>query len=328
MKLKDRVLEALEQNRGLSVSGEQLAQELGVTRAAVWKAIRALRDEGYGIEAGTNRGYSLPAGDGKLSAQGIRAHLTPRLDETELVVFDSVDSTNTEGRRRIAAGAKRELLLVANEQTAGRGRRGNSFFSPKDSGLYLSAVLFPHKSMADTALATVAAAVATCRAIEKVSGGAPRIKWVNDVFWNGKKVCGILTEAVSDFESGTVEALVVGIGVNVTREEFPPALQKVAASLELDAAARNRLAAEIANELFALMDRLGDASLIEAYKARSLVLGKRVRYERSGQAREGIAADINERGNLVVRLDDGSLDVLGSGEISLGSGNWADDKET
>lgn len=211
---KERVLRALEAREGAHVSGAQLARELGVTRNSVWKAVNALRREGYHIDATTNRGYALSHEDDLLSASGIRRFL-PADAPLLPTVRKSLDSTNAEALRRAVDGAPEGTVIVAEEQTAGRGRRGRSFFSPAGTGIYLSILVRPALAAERAHLLTCSAAVAVAEAIEACAGVDASIKWVNDVYCRGKKVAGILTEGSFDLEGGVLQHAVVGIGVNV-----------------------------------------------------------------------------------------------------------------
>lgn len=211
---KERVLRALEAREGAHVSGAQLARELGVTRNSVWKAVNALRREGYHIDATTNRGYALSHEDDLLSASGIRRFL-PADAPLFPTVRKCLDSTNAEALRRAVDGAPEGTVIVAEEQTAGRGRRGRSFFSPAGTGIYLSILVRPALPAERAHLLTCSAAVAVAEAIEACAGVDASIKWVNDVYCRGKKVAGILTEGSFDLEGGVLQHAVVGIGVNV-----------------------------------------------------------------------------------------------------------------
>ncbi|MEG1558344.1 MAG: biotin--[acetyl-CoA-carboxylase] ligase [Oscillospiraceae bacterium] len=320
MTLKESILEIFEKRRGETISGQDLAQTFGVTRAAVCKAVKALKSEGYKIGGVTKLGYTLDFEDDSVSEPGIRAALGKGFEEREIICAKVLDSTNTEAKRRIAQDGAHEMLIVADKQTGGRGRTGKTFYSPEGTGIYMSAVLCPHAEIDDAVMVTVGAAVAVCRAIERYTGLEPRIKWVNDIFVGGKKVCGILTEAVSGFENGMVEAVVVGIGINVKTAKFPENIKDVAASLNADKLQRRELIAAVYRELCAVSESLLDKEVIEEYRSHSLVLGKEIVFAEKGQSVCAVANSITERGNLVVRLSDGSTRVLRSGEISLGSG--------
>ncbi len=201
MSAKDKILEILEENRGNFVSGEFLAAQAQVSRAAVWKAITALRANGYDIQGVTKLGYTLAEDTDRLTAAGISACLSPTLrEQLTILSYDTLDSTNNEAKRQLAAeeiADGKMLLIAAEQQTAGRGRLGRSFYSPPDTGIYMSFVFTAAASLTDAVGITGAAAVAVARAVRSLTGKAPQIKWVNDVFLEDKKICGILTEAVT-----------------------------------------------------------------------------------------------------------------------------------
>lgn len=322
MSVKTEVLMLLEANRDCDLSGQDIAGRLGVTRAAVWKAVKALKDEGYAIGAVNNRGYRLLEQSDVLSAEGIRPCLRECYQDNEIVVYKSTVSTNLDVKRRALDGAKEGLVVLAEEQTAGRGRRGRSFSSPSGTGIYMSFLFRPTpEQSSDVVLITTAASVAVCRAIRKVLREEPTIKWVNDVYLRDKKICGILTEAVSDFESGRIDTVVVGIGINYRepREGFPPDIRDVAGAVctEDNRVPRNTLAAAVMNELFSLYEGLADKTYMDDYRRWSNVLGKRVRFSSDNDWAYGTAAGIDDDGGLLIRMDDGTEQVLRTGEISL-----------
>lgn len=320
MTTKEQLLALLEQNKGAYFSGEELAQAFQVSRAAVWKAIQALRQEGYAIDAVTNRGYCLsPKGD-LLSVQGVKKYL--RHPDLHLTVLPSVCSTNTLLRQQADQGAPQGTVVLAGEQTAGRGRMGRSFFSPPDTGLYLSLLLRPDPSQSrQAATLTAAAAVAMCQAMEALTGCHIGIKWVNDLYWKGKKICGILTEGAFSLESGALEYLILGVGANLCppKSGFPAALGPIAGSL-LEAPlddGKNRLAAEFLNRFWDCYAHPEDRAFVEEYRRRSVVLGKSVTVTAGGQARPAVAVDIDDSCRLVVRCPDGETMALSYGEVSL-----------
>lgn len=319
LSIKLRVLEALEAAKGESVSGESLARTLLVSRAAVWKAINELRRDGYRISAVTNRGYCLSNESDLLSAEGIRP-LLPKEYPGGLLSFHAVvDSTNQEAKRLAAAGAPHGTCVVANRQTAGKGRRGRSFCSPPDSGIYLSMVLRPALTSAEAVLVTAAAAVEVSRAILEVCGVEVGIKWINDLFLRGKKVGGILTEAVSDLETGLVEFIVLGVGINVYQNpgEFPLELGEVVGALSDGKTrfSRNALAAALVSRLYRIDSLLSSLSFLDEYRSRSIVLGRPVVLRDSGE--EALAESIDDQARLHLRMKDGSERVLWNGEISI-----------
>ena len=321
MTVKQSVLRALGEARGASVSGEVLAQSLGVSRAAVWKAIKSLQGEGYRISAGTNRGYRLEEYPDLLTAEGISAMLPLELAQLDLRVFDEIDSTNLEAKRLAMTGLSR-CAVIADRQTAGRGRLGRSFYSPPGCGIYTSLLLRPRPDqLADVTLLTTAAGVAVCRALEKAAGVQAEIKWVNDLYLNGKKICGILTEGVTDFESGMIESIVIGYGVNFRDDaHLPEELRPIVGSVfgaEPPTVTRSALAAAMLAELLPLAEDLSSRSFLPESRRRSMLLGREIVFSRAGGRFAAVAEGIDDNGGLVVRLPDGSRETLRSGEVSV-----------
>ena len=318
---RDDVLKFLWKNADDYVSGAELARKLCISRTAVWKAIGQLRDEGYEIESQPKRGYRLHSVSDVLSAEGITRHLRHR--ELQLQVYKTISSTNTVLKSLAAEGAPAGLALIAEEQTVGRGRMGRSFYSPPDSGLYLSLLLRPEMQAADATRLTACAAVAVAEAIEALSGREAQIKWVNDIFVGGRKVCGILTEASVDCESGMMHYVIVGIGVNthVPDGDFPEELRGIAGAAfgaEPVPELRCRLAAEILDRLSDYAPDPAAPKVFEGYRKRSLVLGKEINILSPGREPEpAVAVDLGEDYSLLVRLPDGSTRRLNSGEVSV-----------
>lgn len=319
---KDDVLSLLSEN---SLSGQEIAKKLGVSRAAVWKAVEQLRREGYRIESATNRGYRLAPDSDGLSAAGIERYLRHR--ELRVRTEECVPSTNTLVKELAAAGEAEGFALVAGRQTAGRGRRGRSFYSPADTGLYLSLLLRPRMSAEQSAGLTAMAAVAVAEAVERLSGRKAQIKWVNDVLLDGKKICGILTEAGVDWESGEVDYAVVGVGINLRTPEggFPRELPEAGAAFDGCAVPdlRCRLAAAVLDGLMDGRERPGEC--LEAYRARCIVPGREIAVLRPGQEPlRALALEVDEGFALRVRYEDGSEGRLQAGEVSIRTGKETD----
>ena len=315
MSVKEELLRILTENAGQEISGQELADTLKVSRTAVWKAVNGLIAEGCEIQAGRNRGYRLVRVGDLLSVGAIRAFLPAELQDNEIILLKTVDSTNTYAKKLAADGARDGTVVIAEQQTAGRGRRGNSFYSPPKSGLYMTVVLRPEEHAADTDLFTVCAGCGVCRAVETLSGAKPLIKWVNDVYLDRKKICGILSEANTDFESGVVDSVVTGIGINISTEDFPGELGSKAGSIGTGNITRARLAAAVLRELMYCLSRSRQENIGD-YKARSMVLGKEVNFKMNNVQYIGKAIDIDESGQLVVVTEGGEL-KLNSGEISI-----------
>ena len=253
----------------------------------------------------------------ELSEKRIKSALPEKLRAAPIYVFQTIDSTNTYAKALALSGAANGTLVLSEEQTAGRGRRGKSFFSPKSSGLYMSLMLRPKALCFDVQLVTVAAAAAVCRALESLAGVQPQIKWVNDVYLDGRKLCGILCEKVSDDN----EAVIAGVGINCGAAAFPEELQNIAGALNVPVS-RNELAARIVSELNKVM-AMDSAAVIEQYRSRSLMEGRRVRYAINGESTEATVCGIADNGNLLVVKDNGERLSLSSGEVSVkGIGEW------
>lgn len=322
MATKERMLELFENNKGVYFSGEEIAEKMGVSRTAIWKAVKALQNEGYSIDAVQNKGYCLSENTDILSVQGIEKYLSDDCAGLDITVMPVVASTNTLCRERAEAGAAEGCCIIANCQTGGRGRRGRGFFSPADTGVYMSIVLRPDNCPARRAAGiTTVAAVAVCEAIEAVSGKPAEIKWVNDVFVDGKKVCGILTEASFGMEDGMLEYAILGIGINVSAPDgdFPEALKDIAGSVFTAAEndAKNRMAAEILNRFMKHYAGFGSTEYINEYRKRCFVLGKQVRVITPDGETAARALDIDDECHLIVEYEDGSKKALSSGEISV-----------
>lgn len=322
LSIKNKVLSELESARGKCFSGAALAKNLNVSRTAVWKAVEELRRDGFDISAVTNKGYTLSADDNSLSAEGINAILGD--NDYDIHVVHTVTSTNTVLKDLAKDGAKTGYVLIAEEQTAGKGRLGRSFYSPDKTGVYMSILLRPKLTLENSLFITTSAAVAVARAIETVTDGKVKaeIKWVNDVFVNGKKVCGILTEASVDFESGGLEYAVLGMGVNILPPEndFSDDLKQVATSVFSDSKhtnIRNKLAAEILRELNRLPENFMDESTLAEYKSRSMLIGKNVYAVNGDEKLPCTVLDIDNKARLVVKLDDGTEKALSTGEVSI-----------
>lgn len=322
MTTKEKLLALLEDSKGTFFSGEEIARTLQVSRAAVWKAVNALREDGYTIDAATNKGYRLSPDSDILSPQGIRRFLKPEYRDLDLTVLPTAPSTNALVREKANQGRPEGCVIIACEQTAGRGRYGRQFFSPVDSGVYLSLLLRPTAySPQQATCLTAAAAAAMCQAIEAVTGQQPGIKWVNDIFLHGKKVCGILTEAAVGLETGTLNYMVLGAGLNLypPAEGFPEEIQSIAGSvLERSCPeAKNRLVGEFLNRFWDFYSHPECRAYLEDYRARSLAIGRNVTVLSAGKAVSAYAYGIDDDFRLLVRYENGDTEALSYGEIRI-----------
>lgn len=320
MSVKDEVLKELENNKGDYISGGQLADNLGVSRNSVWKAIKALEKSGYEINAIPNKGYCLAEKNDILSSYSIKQHLkNPHLD---ISVFSSVTSTNTILKEMAEQGAKEGTVIIAEEQTAGRGRTGKQFYSPKGTGIYISILLRPDIPAEESLFLTPSAAVATARAIEDVSDKRALIKWVNDIYLEDKKTCGILTEGAFNVETGKLDYAIVGIGINVCIPDggFPDNIKDIATAIfDKQTDSINKRSILIANLLDYFMEYYKDfksKSYVKEYIERSMIIGKTITVIEGSKTSVAKAIDIDKNCRLKVQFEDGTTKWLSSGEVS------------
>jgi BirA family biotin operon repressor/biotin-[acetyl-CoA-carboxylase] ligase len=322
MSTKDKVLQYLEDIDSEYVSGQKLAENLGMSRTAVWKAIADLRKSGAVIEAVTNRGYHIIRTTPQMSQKSMSEAL-PNLD---VFYFDEIDSTNNYCKQLVAKGEKNNVLAVSSKQLIGRGRLGRVFESPC-GGVYFSLLLNTEKSSEDNLLVTSAASVAVSRAIKKVCDKETQIKWVNDIYYNNKKVCGILTEGVIDMEAGTIGAMVVGIGINFSTSlsAFDTELHSIVTSLYEGeenvpfTVSQTQLVATVVNELLLIWNNISwDKSFLNEYRDRSNVIGKYVDLYNDNKKKSGLVVDIDDSAHLLVKLEDTNQIIeLNTGEVTL-----------
>ena len=334
---KEKVLSLLEQKRGQSISGAQIAEMLKLSRTAIWKACNALKDDGYPIIATTNKGYILSQSSDILSPESIFATIekigNPHGITTEkILIFDKIDSTINEAKRLLlnnetSVDSLQNTVIIAKEQTAGKGRRGRAFESPKGDSIYISFIMTPLEDMQKSQMITIASAVATCKTIQEVANVSPAVKWVNDVFVSGKKICGILTEAVTDLESGGIEAIILGIGININiaKKAFPKELREIAGSITLKSGLRNLFVSTLINNVIDCYKKACDKEIIELYRDYSFLIGKPIYViplasnKDSQQKTPATAISITDNGGLEVSYSDGQTEVLRSGEVSIRS---------
>ncbi len=323
MTVKQQVLAALESETGADLSGQALADQIHVTRAAVWKAIRALQEEGYQISAQTNRGYRLVGKPDHINMERLRPFLHQSSGFYQLVTARTLASTNDAAKQLAAQGAPEGTIVFAEQQTAGKGRMHRAFFSPAGTGIYMSLILRPAIPAEEALFITTSAAAAVAEAIESVAGKAAGIKWVNDVFCEGKKVCGILTEGACAMEDGSLEYAVLGIGINAIEPTngFPESIREIAGAVCTRAEAgpdfRVRLMAVFLERFYGFYQHLREKTFLNAYRSRSILKGCAVTVLRGGNARQAMAGDIDDECRLEVRYPDGTIGLLSSGEISV-----------
>lgn len=316
-----RILELLRRQEGF-LSGEDIGRELSITRAAVWKGIKKLREEGYEIEAVTNRGYRLTNPETMYNKRELEQGLKTKTMGQTIYFYEETDTTNNRARELALEGAPEGTLVVAEKQTAGRGRRGKAWESPLGTGIWMSLVLRPQIRPAEASVLTLLCGLATAEAIEAETGLSAGIKWPNDILINGKKAVGILTEM--DCEMSQVHFVIPGIGINVNTASFPPEIADIATSLYLECGktvSRRRLVHKVLERLeehYETFLRTGSfTAMLEDYRKHCITLNKEVHV----LGREPFfaeALDITPEGELLVRrADNGKEEVVFSGEVSI-----------
>jgi len=316
MKTKDKILEILYSKDGY-ISGAEMAKCLGISRNSVWKCINQLKAEGYSIST-SNMGYCLDMCD-ELDEFSVRRHLTT---EHKLYIYRKESSSNTVAKLLCQNGEKEGSVVIVKSQTGGRGRMGRSFISESENGLYMSIILRPKITADKCVNITVAGAVAVLEAIEKISNKACQIKWVNDIYIGEKKCCGILTEASFDFESGIVQYAVIGIGVNLCPPTggFDKEIKEIACGVyenECPKGIKARLCAQIINDFFKYYNRLDKKEYIKKYKEKSNIIGKNVDVYVGNEIVSGVATNIDNSANLIVKDEKGKLHTFNSGEARV-----------
>ena len=318
--MKEKVLKLLQEADDY-LSGQEISERFGVSRTSVWKAIRQLEELGYEIEAVRNRGYRLRSEPDILTEEGIRSCLYTKWAGREIRIYDGVDSTNSEAKRQAENGADHGLLILAEEQTTGRGRRGRAWESKKGEGIFMTLLLKPEIDPANASMLTLVMGMAVRAALEQEAGMDAQIKWPNDIVCEGKKICGILTEMSAQVDY--INHIVIGVGINVHNREFPGEVQKVATSVFLQtgkAVCRARLAAETMNcfevyyEQYLQTQNL--KALMAEYNRHLINCGRRVQVLDLKKSFTGIARGINERGELLVETENGVI-CVSAGEVSV-----------
>ena len=321
--MKTKILTILKENGGY-VSGQALCCQLGVSRTAVWKAVKQLEEEGCRIEAVRNKGYRLLSVEDGIGGAQIGSLLKTEYMGRKLVYFRETDSTNIQIKKLAEAGSPEGTLVVAESQTAGKGRRGRSWSSPAGSSIYMSYLLRPKIPPYSASMLTLLAGMACVTAIREETGLNSAIKWPNDLVIGGKKICGILTEMSTELEE--IHYIFTGIGINVNQTSFPQEIQETATSLKLESKkpeeiSRSALIASCMKRFEHYYERFllsGDFSeLKEEYEGMLVNLGREVLVLAPAGEYKGICRGIDNKGQLLVELGDGSKKTVLSGEVSV-----------
>lgn len=319
--MKERVLAILKE-RGGYVSGQELCEGLGVSRTAVWKTVNALKESGYEIESVRNKGYRLKDSPDVLFAEELHSLLETEWFGKDILYFDTIDSTSNEVKRQAERGGGEGLLVVAESQTAGRGRHGRMWQSPSGSGIWMSFLLKPELTPEQAAGITLVAAMGVAAAVREELDVDALIKWPNDIVVNGRKLTGILTELSTDMES--IGYVAVGIGINVNNDSFPEEIKDRATSLSAECGHRVRRSSLVAafgkhfEKYYKIFTADGNMSRLRA-EYESLLVNKDAEVAlicADGEKRRR-AIGINDSGELTVQAADGSLENIRAGEVSV-----------
>ena len=319
MNLKDNVLAELLRTRNSYISGSELAKKFSVSRTAIWKCIEQLKGEGCQIGAVTNRGYILLSMPDIFSSNYMETLLTNCKTDWKVEFFDEIDSTNNYAKKLASRGAPAGTVIVANKQTAGKGRLGKSFHSPS-GGLYFSIILRPDLPLKDMMAVTACTAAAIHEALLE-NGISTKIKWVNDLFLNGKKVCGILSEGSFNAELLSMDFLVIGMGINIHPDpNLPEELKPIVTDIQTETSLilrRCDLIAQILKQLETLLDGLEEHTYLPIYTKNSCTLGHRVHVKAQRGECEALAIGFAEDAGLIVRLDDGTEETIRTGTAQI-----------
>lgn len=318
--MKEKILALLREKDGY-ISGQDICNQFGVSRTAVWKNINALKNEGYEIDSVTNKGYRLLSEPDIINEMRIREYLHTKWMGKNIIYMPVMDSTNTQAKRMGEEGAEHGTLVVTECQTAGRGRRGRTWESPKGN-VYFTVLLRPDVEVSRASMITLVSALALAKAIEQVTNLQVQIKWPNDVVANGKKLCGILTESSTDLEY--INYLVVGIGVNMNQTEFPEEIAGKASSLLLElghSVNRSEVLGAFLNqfekyyEIFIETENM--SNLVDIYNEMLVNCGREVKIIEKDKESVLKAVGIDENGGLLVEDKDGNIESIISGEVSV-----------
>ncbi|MDN6168126.1 MAG: biotin--[acetyl-CoA-carboxylase] ligase [Lactococcus lactis] len=314
---KQFVLLKLLQQKGNWVSGDELAEELKLSRESIWEAINTLKRKGNQIESRKNLGYKY-VGNESLDEDTINFYSGMKFED-KIFVFDEVTSTQELAKQYLSSHeVKQPLIFVANNQTEGHGRRGRNFYSPSDTGLYFSLILpNPSHDILKIGLLTTSTAVAVVKVLEQFYKDKNfHLKWVNDIYLGTYKVGGIITEAALDLESSSAGNFIMGIGLNLSTKDFPADLSEKAQGInpefKID---RNQLLAEMAKEVINNFANYRQPDLIDEYRKRSLLFGKNVTLKLGTKAVNGQVEGISDDGSLILKAKSGELQTFKSGEV-------------
>lgn len=319
--MKTEILTILRESEGY-VSGQQLCEQMHVSRTAVWKVIEQLKKEGYTIEAVRNKGYRLTESPDVMSSAEIESLLETAWAGRDVLYLDETDSTNVQAKKLGEAEGKHGTLIVSDRQTAGKGRRGRGWDSPSGASIYMSILLRPDILPDKAPMLTLVMALAVARAVREITGEEAGIKWPNDIVLNKKKICGILTEMSAEIDY--INHVVIGVGINVNTEDFPEEIKKTATSLFIETGKKWKRSEFIAavmkyfEEYYEIFLKTQNLKMLqEIYNGFLVNKDSQVRVLEPGNEFDGWALGINETGELLVRKADGEITEIYAGEVSV-----------
>lgn len=319
--IKTKILKVLRGTKDY-ISGQELCEQLGVSRTAVWKYMKQLKEEGYEIQAVQNKGYRLVEVPDVLGESEIKSRMNTRWAGREVYFYEEIDSTNTQAKRLAEEGAVSGTLVVSDCQTKGKGRRGRVWESPKGTALYMTLMIRPQIRPERASMLTLVIGLSVVQAIRNVLKVEVGIKWPNDVVLNKKKLVGILTEMNAQMDY--IEYLVLGVGINANTKEFPPEIQDKATSLQIELGYPVNRAELVAETMkcfennYEIFEKTQDLSgLMEAYQEVLVNYNQPVRVLEPGNEYSGIARGINELGELLVERENGVVETVYAGEVSV-----------
>lgn len=321
--MKEKILHLLKEGKKSFISGQGISEKLGVSRTAIWKYINVLKEDGYEIESVSKKGYRLISSPDLLSFEELSENLHTKYIGKNIMYFQTIDSTNNKAKELALSGYPNGTIIISEEQTLGRGRLGRSFVSPKYKGIWLSIILRPDIDPMNVPKVTQVGAAAVIKALKELDIKA-YVKWPNDIILNNKKICGILTEMSGELNKVNYVVMGIGINVNIDAEDFPEELKDTATSISYEVGRyikRKELVSNLLNNFEILYDEFEKKESIDTSvsicKENSILIGKEVRIINRGKESTGKAIDLNDEGELLVQFNDGRVEKIISGEVSI-----------
>ena len=319
--MKEEILKMLRETDGY-ISGQELCNKFGVSRTAIWKVMKQLKEAGYNIEAQQNKGYHIVSAPDVMDAAELKSIWKPKWVGCEILYFDSIDSTNTKAQELAEKGYPSGTLVVADKQIAGKGRRGRNWESPSGCGIFMTLMLKPDINPNNASMLTLVSALAVAKALADITGKDAKIKWPNDIVIDGRKVCGILTEMSAQFDY--INNIVIGIGINVNNSSFPEEISATASSLRLLSGGKKYRRAEIIEKIMEYFEKYYSifletedlSALVNEYDAMLVNMKRQVKVLDPKEPFEGTAMGITKTGELIVDTWE-SRKLVSSGEVSM-----------